>query len=414
MASETPRTISRGQISFVDLSDGKTMNFYLTANKPLVQIFNLDDSTFNPDYETVGDNLVITPELYISGSVANQMTVSVPHAVVSDVHYILNDTVDLYNAAGHTHDDGLGATYDPNNGHILTIAKNIAGAFLKIECHCKYTDPETTAQTVAKSYITVTRMDTTGNTIIAVMTYPLGTTIKNNEPSYVLLRADLWRGSAIDETNVRYKWYRRDNRSGDGADLNNWYEITHEHAYGITGKQISVADWQAGNYNVNTFTDDSFNVNTIKVPADSVDNYDVFKCEIEDTDSASGTYQQKVYDTVTVIDQTDPFQIQFTTSNGNMFKDGVESSQVTADVWQNGRLLDTFPNSWLFAWTKRDRTGAVDNNWYPYPAAGTSQPRMNSRSGPAATHRIITISREDVTVSALFSLEISIPQANNE
>jgi len=409
MASESPRTITRGQISFVDLADGKTMNFYLTANRPTTQIFSVDDSTFNPDYTT--NNLVITPELYISGSTANQMTVVISGApVVTNVEYKINGTVTLNNTTRTNAE--LGATYDPTNGHTLTFSKNIAGAYLNIVCSCKYTDPEiSSAQTIVKSIITITRMDSVGNSIIAVMLSPLGTTIKNNEPGYVLLHCDMWRGSTVDGSGVSYKWFRRDNRSGDGVDLEEWYEITSASSYGVTGLDIAYDDFLIENYDISDFSTATFNVNTIKIPASSVDNYDVFKCEITDIDTESGTDGQTVYDTETIIDQTDPYLLQFTTSNGTQFKEGIASSQVTADIWQNGRLLSTIPNSWVFTWTKRDRTGAVDNTWYPYPASGTSGSRMGSRSGPASTHRTITISRDDVTISALFSLEITIPQS---
>ena len=62
--------IARGQITIVDLNDAKSMNMYLGSNQPLTQIFNKENSTYVPNY-TASPFLVITPEMYVSGTTTN-------------------------------------------------------------------------------------------------------------------------------------------------------------------------------------------------------------------------------------------------------------------------------------------------------------------------------------------------------
>ena len=51
--------IARGQITVVDLNDGKTLNMFLSSNQAATQIYNVDNQTYTPNY-TVSPFLVIT------------------------------------------------------------------------------------------------------------------------------------------------------------------------------------------------------------------------------------------------------------------------------------------------------------------------------------------------------------------
>ena len=65
--------ISRGQITIVDLSDGKSINLYLGSNVALTQIYNKENSTYSPNWNT-SPFLVITPEVYVTGTPTNQIS----------------------------------------------------------------------------------------------------------------------------------------------------------------------------------------------------------------------------------------------------------------------------------------------------------------------------------------------------
>lgn len=51
--------ISRGQITIVDLNDGKSINLYLGSNVATTQIFNKENSSYVPNW-TASPFLVIT------------------------------------------------------------------------------------------------------------------------------------------------------------------------------------------------------------------------------------------------------------------------------------------------------------------------------------------------------------------
>ena len=42
--------IARGQITIVDLNDGKSINLFLSSNQPATQIVNTENSSYNPSY----------------------------------------------------------------------------------------------------------------------------------------------------------------------------------------------------------------------------------------------------------------------------------------------------------------------------------------------------------------------------
>ena len=65
--------ISRGQITIVDLTDGKSINLYLGSNVALTQIYNKENSTYSPNW-AASPFLVITPEVYVTGVATNQIS----------------------------------------------------------------------------------------------------------------------------------------------------------------------------------------------------------------------------------------------------------------------------------------------------------------------------------------------------
>ncbi|AYP68601.1 hypothetical protein EalM132_00089 [Exiguobacterium phage vB_EalM-132] len=61
--------VASGQISLVDLNDAKSLTAYIGSNRNKVQVLDVDTGTLIPNWAT--SNLVLTPELYVSGSSTN-------------------------------------------------------------------------------------------------------------------------------------------------------------------------------------------------------------------------------------------------------------------------------------------------------------------------------------------------------
>lgn len=187
--------VARGQITIVDLNDAKTINLFLSANKALTQIFNKENSSYVPNYTASGQALVITPEVYVSGTSTN---------AVSQVK-----TAPTWRINGSTNLANFGAVAATTAPYALTINRNMTNVSqLAIECEVGYTDPLTSVVTTAKSAITITKTENAGQLICAIATAPKGTIFKQGGATSLQAKCDLWRGSSIDATNVTYAWFR--------------------------------------------------------------------------------------------------------------------------------------------------------------------------------------------------------------
>ena len=104
--------IASSQITLVDLNDAKSLSGFVTANQPKIQIFNPNDSTFTPDWSTAQGRVVITPELYVTGTATNIIN----QAKSITWYEAGNATAIASGSNGYT----IGAT----NPRALTIAQN--------------------------------------------------------------------------------------------------------------------------------------------------------------------------------------------------------------------------------------------------------------------------------------------------
>ncbi|GAB0481639.1 hypothetical protein KML24007_03850 [Alistipes indistinctus] len=340
--------ISRGQITIVDLSDGKSINLYLGSNVALTQIYNKENSSYTPSWAAT-PFLVITPEVYVTGVSTNQIS-----RLKGPPTWKINGSATLTT---------YGATAATTAPYALTIKNNMASySQMHVECEVVYVDPDTQAETTAKASISYSKTENAGQLICAIGYAPNGTVFKNGTATSLKAHCDMWRGSTIDNTLVVYKWYKL----GSGV----WTEITSTNAQGITG----------------------YTTNEITIPADAVLNFESFKCEIRDNDPASGTYNTTVADILSFADMSDPYQVEITTPQGTTLTTGLTSTTLTAQVWQNGALLtDTFFTGATCRWRKYDKNGVLDTTW---------------GSAGIKTGRSITVTRSEVSVAATFTVEI--------
>lgn len=341
--------ISRGQITIVDLNDGKSINLYLGSNVATTQIFNKENSSYVPSW-SVSPFLVITPEVYVTGVGTNQVS-----RLKGTPTWKINGSATL---------STFGATASTVSPYALTIKNNMTAVNqLQVECEVVYVDPDTSAETKAKASITYTKTTNAGQLICAIAYAPDGTVFKNGASPTLKAHCDMWRGSSIDNTNVTYQWYKL----GSGT----WTAIAPANAGGVTG----------------------YTTNEITIPEAAVLNFDSFKCVIKDTDAASGTYNTTVSDIISFADMSDPYQVEITAPAGTTLTSGLTSTTLTVNCWQNGELLaDSFFTGAACTWRKFNKLGVQDTAW------GTAGVK---------TGRTLTVTRDEVTVAATFTVEIS-------
>ena len=140
--------ISRGQITIVDLSDGKSINLYLGSNVALTQIYNKKNSTYSPNW-SASPFLVITPEGPRYGSPDQS---GLPPERASDMEdQRLGQPCHLWSYGS----DRCALCIDDQKQHGLLCTDDV-------ECEVTYVDPDTTAETKAKTSISYAKTENAG------------------------------------------------------------------------------------------------------------------------------------------------------------------------------------------------------------------------------------------------------------
>jgi len=118
-----------------------------------------------------------------------------------------------------------------------------------------------------------------------------------------------------------------------------------------------------------------------------------FRCTIKDIDPSSNTYNMTFEDTVVFIDQSDPIQVMIESTAGNIFKNGIGATDLTARLFRAGQEIDTTaPYKYDYTWYKRDKDGA---------------PADFADESPSKSGKVLAIDGDDVDVKATFTVEIT-------
>lgn len=355
-----------GQITIIDYNDALTLSGFIMSNKQKTQMFNPDNNSYNPDW-TVSPWMVLTPTLFKLGNGNNLITDAVEKTNIQSLEWydVTNGSETLITA---------NATYviESTGNRTLTIKTNILAGLPGKEIMCKivYKDPSTALDLVYKMSISLSRVVNGGGITDAIVWAPQGNVFKNNSIASLPLTAELWRGSTIDTTLVSYQWYKQDaNVVTDQGGGIGWKKLLDEAGYsGVTAA-------------------------TLTIPSSGVNSFAVYKCIIKDTDPSSPTYDQLFVDTISVIDNTDPFQIIVTSTGGNVFKNGVGSTTLRANVYQGGSEIDVDGSLYPCKWYKYDKNGSLVTD---FGGAGVDY----------KTGKTLAVGDSDVDVKATFRVEI--------
>ena len=265
---------AQGQFTIIDYNDALTLTGYIGSNLAKTQMFNPDNNTYNPNWAST--NLVLTPSLYVIGTTADKIT----SAEVTSVKWYEGNSTTAITTAGNYALSGA-------KSHILTVKGNVMAGKPGIDYKCvvTYKDPSTGLSLTHPLTISFSRVVNGGGIVDLLVTTPQGNVFKNAEVATLTAKAELWRGSVVDTTNVTYKWAMM--VSSVTASSSAGYDAD----FGIGWKKLTDT---AGKY---TGTASA----TLTMYASAVDSYAVVRCMGKDTDSASNTYNSKFYDVATFI-----------------------------------------------------------------------------------------------------------------
>lgn len=353
--------IATGQISIIDYNDALTLTGFISSNHPKTQMYNPDNGGYTPNWAST--NLVLTPSLYKLGTTTDIIT----STEITSVKWFEAGSSTAIASAGNYALSGA-------KSHILTIKANLLAGLPGKDwiCEVTYRDSTTNLDLLHKMSISFSRVVNGGGIADAIAWSPDGNVFKNSSVTSLKAQCDLWRGSVIDSTSVTYQWYQQDS------------SISTDQGGGIGWRKLT----EAANMTTGVTT------NTLTVFANAVSSFATFKCIIKDTDSASNTYNQAFIDTISFIDNSDPIQVSVTSTGGDVFKNGVGSTVLTAKLFQAGNEIDTAGTKYTYKWFKYDKDGNLVSNF-----GGTG---INYKTG-----KTLNVGDSDVDIKATFSVEVS-------
>lgn len=97
---------------------------------------------------------------------------------------------------------------------------------------------------------------------------------------------------------------------------------------------------------------------TLTVNASEIATSEIYKCEVT---IDGGKYT----DSIVIYDVTDPIQMSVLSSNGEVFKNGAGTTNLTCKLWRNGTPLDEEGTKYAYCWHKMNKDGSEDLNWAP-------------------------------------------------
>lgn len=355
--------IATGQFTIVDYNDALTLTGYIGSNQAKTQMYNPDNNSYTPDW--LSSNVVLTPSLFRLGTEEDIITsVQVEKIEWFDV----TDGVETKIASDSNY--SIGST-KPNK---LTIKSNILNGKPGLDLLCKvsYRDPATNLVLPYQMGISFSRVVNGSGIADAVAWAPEGNVFKNGNVTSLIAACDLWRGSVIDSSNVSYQWYLQNPSSttdqGGGVGWQKLTDTTNRYQ-GATSTRLTIY-------------------------SDAVQGFAVVKCIVKDLDQTSSTYNKTFMDTVTFADQSDPIQVSITSTGGNVFKNGVGQTMLSALLFQAGEEVDKQGTKYTY-------------KWYKYRSNGTLEQDFGGTGISFKTGKSLAVGDADVDVKATFRVEVS-------
>lgn len=429
--------IARGQVTIIDQNDAVAIQAFISSNLALTQIYNKDNNSFTPNW-TSGSGLVLTPSVFAGGSddkitsVGNAGTLT-PGIKSGSIKWYKNGTLIVSGQDGCT----IGAS---SAKYALTVKANhmsVSAPQVQYKLEGIYIDANG-LEVPFWATIQFTQHQSAGATIAAIAYAPDGVIFKNDEVKSLKAHCDMWRGAAIDNTNVQYAWGIKDNgvfanttvktqanaqsttivlnsvanmepgtqlqigsqkytvksvdtntstvtlTSGLSAVANTGTAVTCPFYNSILG-----AGWSCLTSNNQRGVTGGWTTNEITISSDAVLNFETFKCAIKDTDTSAGNVSANkvVCDIISFSDLSDPIQVFLESQRGFTIKNNSNDVDVKAILYRNGQEVDTAGTSYTYSWKL-------------YNNAGTSV--IKTYNG-----KNITVAKADVTGKGALICEVS-------
>ena len=159
-----------------------------------------------------------------------------------------------------------------------------------------------------------------------------------------------------------------------------WYEplensVVLKQWSGVDWELIPISDQNLGNVNVNNLSGNYIDVRRFRISSGDRDILYVNEAgevilnakriQVDFTDVATKTDLQEIELTPGPqgADGKSPILMIIKTSNGNIFKNNLINTVLTATLWQEDREIDKDGSQFSYIWTKTDADGNADVAW---------------------------------------------------
>lgn len=383
--------VAQGFFTITDLNDAISLSGYLTCSQSKAQRYLSDDTRYLPDWRNENTHPVLTPVLYKSGGTSDLFESPAERKKITSITWYANDKE--IEKDGNVYQFLTGNLSDFNGGgsslnYKLQISDNVMSpetdSGLNIRCVIKYKDSSSALETTHNMEFPFTILKDGGGLVQLEITTPDGYIFKNNEITSLRVQLNLVRGTQIDSDKVKYYWAYPDEDSESDIFGDGWHEI-----------------------NPTPTTDLNYakNGNVLTVKPDAVSRILPLRCAAEDTDVPQGTETKKYIDGITLIDSSDPLQVEIVSSNGNTFKNGSGTAiTLTAKVYQGGVCINE-------ADIKSPNNPTICSyDWTHYGKQGI---QVNGSSINSATSCSITVQPSNVDGKSTFLCKVTYPKSTS-
>lgn len=430
--------VARGQVTIIDQNDAVSLQSFIGTNQPLTQVYNKDTNAYAPSWVS-SPYLVLTPSLYVSGKTNDQMD-SVGNSATLTVGIKSNSAKWYKNGVAITSGQDSCTIAAASGKYALTVKSNhmsVGAPQVRYAFEAIYIDANG-LEISFRAEVQFTQHLNAGAMIAAVCYAPDGIVFKNGEVNSLRAHCDLWRGAAIDTTNVTYAWGIKDSgvfapttltaAAASGATTITAASIINMEAGGkitIGSAQYTISSVNAST-KVVTLTSalssaaasglsiscpyynsmlgigwsclsstnqrgvtSGWTTNEITITADAVLNFETFKCAIKDTDTSAGnaSANKVVCDILSFSDMSDPITVDMVSQKGFTIKNNSNDVDVKAMLYRNGAELDAAGTDYTYTWKLWNSSGTSVVKTY--------------------TGKSITVSKADVTGKGVLMCEVS-------
>lgn len=359
--------ISTGQITIIDLYDAPALNAWIGASQNTAQTYNNTTQVYTPDYTSTEQ--VLTLYLTKAGSGSSLLGSNVSSVKWYKTEGATKTEITSTSTSDTQYKSGTSSS-------VLTSKVNLSTTHnaARFTVEGIWTDPDTSLPITFQATIDLSLIQLAKASIVGNIYAPNGDFFRNNTPESLVINADLYKDGALSTGSKKYKWFAADDTVTVSQDTDG----------GVGWNKLTTSPVVPGYTPSSQFNTTITTQGTLTVTSTVVVNAQTIKCVI--IDNVGGTSGQKSILYITLKDFDDPIMVVIDSSSGNILKNGLGSTDLSARLFQNGTEIDLGGTTYTYKWTKWENN-AMDPNF-------------------GGTGKTLTVGNSDVNIKSTFKVTV--------